>query len=299
MPRLDAPRLAVTPRPMSTTHQLAGGQSTSQIAESSGSRRSRRMRRPGDLEGEPSPWEKRATHHWKRRWVATDSSAEQSPEVSCSTRAELTVAPGNGRRRRLQLLACGVGVSSPALAGAAPYPRVLQGHSRGALAATSGWWVSRSERGVGRLAGRLQGPLGDVEIRLGGSELHQCSAPALPLRRLLRQPADAIPAAPVVVDELRTPRGPRGDLGRRTVWTARGPLRRYREHAANGLGSRQHSRQRGPRPAQAYCVRSGFGLGGRRLALVASATARAIRSASAGQSRLEERAAKARGQRPQ
>jgi hypothetical protein len=59
-----------------------------------------------DLEGEPSPWETRARHRWKRRWVATDSSAEKSPEVSCSTRAALTAASGNGRCGRRHMRGC-------------------------------------------------------------------------------------------------------------------------------------------------------------------------------------------------
>jgi hypothetical protein len=48
-------------------------------------------------------------HRWKRRWVATDSSAEQSPGVNCLTEAVLTMASGNGRRRRHQMLRCGEG----------------------------------------------------------------------------------------------------------------------------------------------------------------------------------------------
>jgi hypothetical protein len=94
-----------------------------------------------DLEGEPSPWEKRAAHRWKRRWVATDSSAEQSPEVSCSTRAVLTVSSGNGRRRRLQKPVCGVGESGPAPVGSTRCPLALQGRSRDAPLPAFGRWV--------------------------------------------------------------------------------------------------------------------------------------------------------------
>lgn len=49
-----------------------------------------------DLEGEQSPWEERATRRWQRRWVATDSSTEQRPEVGCSAGAAPKADGGNG-----------------------------------------------------------------------------------------------------------------------------------------------------------------------------------------------------------
>jgi hypothetical protein len=55
-----------------------------------------RERMTKDLEGEQSPWEERATRRWQRRWVATDSSTEQCPEVGCSAGAAPKADAGNG-----------------------------------------------------------------------------------------------------------------------------------------------------------------------------------------------------------
>jgi hypothetical protein len=111
MPRHEPSQLAVLARPTSTLHQLAGGSPT--FRGGTGLRSGPSTGERGgdeDLEGEPSPWETRAMHRWKRRWVATDSSAEQGPEVSCSTGAALTEVSGNGRPRRRHTLRCGRGV---------------------------------------------------------------------------------------------------------------------------------------------------------------------------------------------
>jgi hypothetical protein len=57
-------------------------------------------RKREDLEGDTSPWETRATHRWKRRDVATDSSVEQGLEVGRSPGGHLTLGPGNGTHGR-------------------------------------------------------------------------------------------------------------------------------------------------------------------------------------------------------
>jgi len=69
-----------------------------------------RQRKERDLEGEPSPWEERAIHRWKRRRVATDSSVEKGPEIGASAGAVLTSTSGNGRLGRRQVPSAGASV---------------------------------------------------------------------------------------------------------------------------------------------------------------------------------------------
>jgi len=161
MPRHEPPQLAAMVRPMPTLRQLAGGTATSR-----GDTGLRSGAPPGecgsdeDLEGEPSPWETRAAHRWKRRWVATDSSAEQGPEVNCSTGAALTEAFGNGRHRRRHLLRCGRGVGSHGFGrrGSPGLARSVGSSSAHGGPGPSGHGTARGGGGAGRFAGPLGAP---------------------------------------------------------------------------------------------------------------------------------------------
>jgi hypothetical protein len=140
--------------------------------------------RTEDLEGEPSPWETRATRGWKRRRVATDSSAEESLEASCSTRAALTAAPGNGCGRRSQSLECGRTAGQSTSVAQARRAISLQGRLRDAPRQDLRV-PARRRTGTGQAGSpvRSSNSSGDVEVRLGGSEHPQGSAPTLRTRR--------------------------------------------------------------------------------------------------------------------
>lgn len=109
MARRVSPLLAVVTA-LGADQQLARGQlgSALHIAVAGGSR--------GNLEGEQSPWEERATRRWKRRRIATDSSVEKRPEVGASSGAALTVPSGNRRCGRYQSVPSACATRSSGLA---------------------------------------------------------------------------------------------------------------------------------------------------------------------------------------
>jgi hypothetical protein len=219
------------------------------------------MRMRKDLEGEPSPWETRATCRWKRRWVATDSSAEQSPEVNCLTEAVLTAASGNGRRRRRHRLRCGGGASGTAsVARLIKAPPALQGRSR--RATPRGLRVTgRCTPGTGPAGspGGSNSPFGDVGVRLGGSEHHQGRAPTL--RSCRATPvASGRHRQPRPAEADRAPRGTAGDLGRRAVRTGSRPSSEGRWTTLPTAPARRGERRsQRPRPAAMRRVANGLG----------------------------------------
>ena len=162
MPRLEPPQLAAMGRPRSMPRRLADGSLTSRgdIERSLGETEGK-CGDHEDLEGEPSPWETRATHRWKRRWVATDSSAEKSPEVSCSTGAALTMSSGNRRGRRCGTLSRGTEcrVERPRSIGSSGSVRSVGSSSRRETSRPPGHGAERDGGRAGRLAGLLEAPI--------------------------------------------------------------------------------------------------------------------------------------------
>jgi len=99
----------------------------------------------------------------------------------------------------------------------------------------SGGGLERRGSRTGRFAGRLRGPFGDVGVRLGGSELHQGSAPALRLRHHFGGRRTPSP-------RLRSRRMSSGPLGVRAAASAAGRSGQladlFGDPRARGLGLR-------------------------------------------------------------
>jgi hypothetical protein len=155
-----------------------------------------RERMTKDLEGEQSPWEERATRRWKRRWVATDSSTEQCPEVGCSAGAAPKADAGNGihprshpssakrPRRGPRVRSGSLGLRRP-LVGPGSLRRLVFQHGMAPsgtpprqeepgfrLARDSGAW----SRSVGHLGDLRSVSSDEVGVRLGESERHRTGA---------------------------------------------------------------------------------------------------------------------------
>lgn len=112
---------------------------------------------------------------------------EKSPEVNCSTRVVLTIASGNGRRRRRHELWCGGrvekrGFGHAAHSGSTRSEGTFPMHDK---PRPPGRGEAR-RRGRGRPVRRkTRGPFGDVGIRFGGSEHHRDRAPAFRFHRAI------------------------------------------------------------------------------------------------------------------
>jgi len=113
------------------------------------------------------------------------------------------------------------------------------------------------------LPARSKRPVGDVGVRLGGSEHHQGSAPALRFCRPPRWSAGVTSAS--AGEAFRPPRGSGGDFGRRTVWTISPTLSGGQANrVGNGFGLRRRTVHRAGLGQQRARAHVGFGQRGHR-----------------------------------